>query len=302
MAESADVTVQQLFKQWRSGDAEAGATMAQRFSNWYYAVTAVRLGDKKGKPPLEKAYQNFESGIMEVTRPGDLVEWAYSVVRQQINAAGGRSTGADIPNAITRNRPPSRLLREIRPGLDPDQIQLLHLVYTRTGSEAEVARIAEGQGGMPLGLLRARYTLKRLLKTEVNVPFQETPLELNFDRMPLPLYEAGQLASDDEEVAFEKWMLTDPELCRDVAEFATFALALRAGCLLSEDSSPAPPEPAATPEARPVQRPTPQKTEPVREKPPEVSAPVPQGPNIALFIGIGVGVLIVLVLAFLLLR
>lgn len=300
MAESADVTVQQLFKQWRSGDAEAGAAMAQRFSNWYYAVTAVRLGDKKGKPPLEKAYQNFESGIMEVTRPGDLVEWAYSVVRAQINAAGGRTTGADIPNAITRNRPPSRLLREVRPGLDPDQIRLLHMVYTRAGTDAEIARIAEGQGGMPLGLLRARYTLKRLLKTEANVPFQETPLELNFDRMPLPLYEAGQLANDEEEVAFEKWMLTDPELCRDVAEFATFALALRGGGLMSEES--ATPEAPAPVEPRAEQKPIEPAAEPPRERPQQPPTPTPTGPNPALYIGIAIGVLVVVVLAILLLR
>ena len=41
MAESADVTVQQLFKKWRSGDAESGQSMAQRFSDWYYAIAAV---------------------------------------------------------------------------------------------------------------------------------------------------------------------------------------------------------------------------------------------------------------------
>lgn len=262
MAEAADVTVQQLFKKWRSGDAEAGQAMAQRFSDWYYAIAAVNLGDRKGRAPLDRACQAFAQGIVNVQRSGDLTEWAYALIQQEVAGAGGRASGVDSGNALTGNRPPSRLLREVRASLDPDQAQLLHLVYTGSSDTASIDRLAESQGGMPVAALRARYTLKRLLRTNANVNFQETPLELNFDRAPLPYYEANRLASAEETEALEKWLLGDPAACRDVAEFAAFSHALRGGLLMSEAegeaqaAAPAAPAAPATPVA-PPQRPEP---------------------------------------------
>jgi hypothetical protein len=45
-----------------------------------------------------------------------------------------------------------------------------------------------------------------------------------------------------EEQAFEIWMLSDLRLCKDIAEFAAFALALRGGAYAAH-SEEAPPEP-----------------------------------------------------------
>lgn len=296
MAEAADITVQQLFKKWRSGDAEAGQAMAQRFSDWYYAIAAVHLGDRKGRTPLDRACQAFAQGIVNIHRPGDLTEWAYGLIQQEVSAAGGRIGGADVGNALTGNRPPSRLLREARRGLDHDQIQLLHLVYTGSTDTAEIERLADGQGGMPVALLRARYTLKRLLRSNASVAFQETPLELDLDRSPLPLYEADRLANADEVENFEKWMLSAPSVCRDVAEFAAFSHAIRAGQLVGEESAEATPIEQATPSSRP---------EPVLVKPDQSavekqSGTASKGMSPAL-IAAAVGVVILVVLALVLL-
>lgn len=304
MAESADVTVQQLFKKWRSGDAESGQSMAQRFSDWYYAIAAVNLGDRKGRQPLDRACQAFAQGIVNIQRPGDLVEWAYGLIQQEVGSAGGRSSAGDVGNALTGNRPPSKLLREARRGLDPDQVQLLHLVYSGSTDTAAIDRLAEGQGGMPVAVLRARYTLKRLLRTNANVGFQETPLELNLDRCPLPMYEAGLLASAEEVDAFEKWMLGEASVCRDVAEFAAFTHALRAGLLVGDDREVE--QPASAPALTPHQPPPPQpRPEPVIVRAgPESAAPTakPSGGMNPMLIGGVVVVLIIIVVAIMLLK
>ena len=298
MAESADPTVQQLFKKWRSGDAEAGQTMAQRFSDWYYAITAVRLGDRRGRAPLDRACSAFAQGIVNVTRPGDLTEWAYTLITQEVTSAGGRVPGGDFPNALTREQPPSRLLRQARAGLDPDQVRLLHLFYSGTGPEAEISKVAESQGGMPLALLRARYTLKRWLRTNAEVPFHETPLEIDFDRAPLPYYEAAIMRGADEQAAFERWILSDPRVCRDVAEFAAFALAMRAGGLMSEE-----PEQRAEPPVAEKPAPPPAATSPAPPKAqPPAGVPAPRSPGMLLIGGVAVGIIIVLVVAWLVLR
>ena len=304
MAEAADVTVQQLFKKWRSGDAEAGQIMAQRFSDWYYAIAAVNLGDRKGRAPLDRACQSFAQGIVNIHRPGDLTEWAYGLIQHEMSNAGGRVAGIDLGNALTGNRPPSRLLREVRRNLDPDQVHLLHLVYTGSADAQAIERLAEPQGGMPVAVLRARYTLKRLLRTNTNVNFLETPLELNFDRAPVPYYEADRLTSNDEIEAFEKWMLAEPAVCRDVAEFATFAHALRGGLLLSEDDGDAAAAPAPAqqiPEARATTtRPEPMLVRPDNVEPRQDTA-APSGSPV-LKIVIALAVLLALVLAIYLIK
>ena len=68
----AEPSVQQLFRKWRGGDAEAGKVMAQKFSDWYYAVTTVRVADRSGREPLERACQGFA----QITRAPGAVESA----------------------------------------------------------------------------------------------------------------------------------------------------------------------------------------------------------------------------------
>ena len=69
-------TVIQLFRKWRSGDESAGQEMAQKFSDWYYAISTIRVPGQEGRPPMEAACQSFAQGIITVTRPRALVDWA----------------------------------------------------------------------------------------------------------------------------------------------------------------------------------------------------------------------------------
>lgn len=223
------VPTQQLYQQWRSGDAEAGQAMAQRFSDWYYAVTASRLGDNLGRSPLQRSCTRFQQGIVSITKESELVGWAHGILAEELQTAGGRIAGGDFPNVMTGNRPPSELLAQAREALPADQVRLLAHTYDSSFPLDELSREAEAQGGMPLAVLRARYALKAWLKDNAGVGFSEVPAEPNLDYAPLPLYEAGRMRSAAEETGFEKWLLSNMPLCKDIAEFGVFALALRAG-------------------------------------------------------------------------
>lgn len=252
MAESADPTVQSLFKQWRSGDAAAGQAMAQKFTDWYYAVTTVRLGESGGRAALQRACAGFAQGITTVTRSGDLVDWAHDVLRREVEAAGGRGPGVDAANALTGNRPASALLVQVAPALTETQRRLLHATYTAGTPTAALIEQAEAAGGWPQAVLDARLALKRALRDRAGVALQVVPLSPDLDRAPMPLYEAARMASPDEEGFFEKWLVSDLDLCRDVAEFAVFAHALRAGALPVAVAAPAAPRAVVDPPRSPA--------------------------------------------------
>jgi hypothetical protein len=246
----AEPTVQDLFKRWRGGDAEAGQAMAQKFTDWYYAVSAVRLGDARGRVPLQQACTAFAQGITTVTRAGALVDWAHEIVQREVDGAGGRIDGGDFPNALTGHRSPVHLLEQVRPHLSNDHVTLLHATYAPQTSLEALTALAEEHGGWPLAVLEARYALKRALRDHARVNFSVVPDKPVLDRAPLPLYEAARMATADEDAAFEKWLISELELCRDVAEFATFAHALRSGAFEAPAIAPPPiaapaPAPAA---------------------------------------------------------
>ena len=113
--------------------------------------------------------------------------------------------------------------------------------------------LAEAAGGWPLAVLDARYALKRWLRENARINFSVVPDQADLDRAPMPLYEASRMASAEEEDYFEKWLISDLYLCRDVAEFATFAHALRAGAFKGEHPATmaASPAPAPAPAPRP---------------------------------------------------
>ena len=242
-------TVQDLFKRWRNdGDAQAGMEMAQKFSDWYYAITAARLGDRAGRQPLEVACQAFEQGIVQVTRTSDLIDWAHDLVDRASQSAGGRLAGGDFPNGLTGNRSPTALLQAVRGRLSAEQADLLARTFDRSTSLDDLATRAEQAGGMPHAILEARYALKRVLCDQAQVPLQVLPDRPNLDLAPLPLYEAARMESAAEEASFEKWLISDIELCKDVAEFAAFAHALRAGAFNGAHPTPGvAPRPTATP-------------------------------------------------------
>lgn len=230
-ASGATHDVKALFKAWRGGDAAAGQHMAQRFSDWYYAITAVRLGDQAGRAPLERSCQAFAKGIMTVTRTSELIDWSYSLVIREVQAAGGRTPGGDFPNAMTGGRSPSALVQAAAQALPSDRRALLDMCYDDSVPIDVLTAEAERQGGMPIALLQARYELKRALRDKQGVALTVAPDSPDLDRAPLPMYESNRMGSADEEGYFEKWLITDLDLCQDVAEFATFTHALRLGAL-----------------------------------------------------------------------
>jgi hypothetical protein len=218
MAETDTRSTRQLFNEWRKGDGQAGQAMAQRFADWYYAITTSRLGESLGRAPCDAACAKFGDGIVQVNDAKALVGWAHEIVLRELEASGSpRATDGDEPNAYTGDKHPKELLVQARARL-PDDVELLEAVY------------AGRKGGIDaLAALRARYRVKQWLRDNENVPFEVAPDQPVLDRAPLPLYESGRMATPQEEVHFEQWMISDIDLCRDIAEFAHFAIALRGG-------------------------------------------------------------------------
>ncbi len=228
MAETDTRSTKELFREWHAGDGQAGQVMAQRFADWYYAIATSRLGEERGRIPCENACQRFGEGIVEVTESRNLITWAHDLIVTELEPAGGRATDGDEPNAYTNNQAPKDLLCRARESL-ADEVRLLELVYSGGSDNAEIERLAAPLGGNPLGVLKARYSVKRWLRDQEAVPFEVAPENPVLDRAPLPLYESARMATPAEEINFEHWMISDIDLCKDIAEFAHFAIALRGG-------------------------------------------------------------------------
>jgi hypothetical protein len=229
MADLKTANTQQLYKQWRAGDANAGQAMAQRFSDWYYAVCTCRLGDTHGRGPLQRACVRFQQGIVSVAGAGELVDWAHGLLAEEIKGAGGRIAGGDFPSQLTGGQSPTALVQSASRGLRQEQVRLLAHAYDSDLPLEDVKQEAEALGGYPLAVLQARYALKKELRDKQGIQLGIVPDSANLDAAPLPLYEAGRMNSAAEEAGFEKWMLSDIGLCKDIAEFGPFAQALRGG-------------------------------------------------------------------------
>lgn len=296
MAET--TSIQDLFKQWRSGQAQAGQVMAQRFTDWYYAIAVSRLGDQNCRTPWQRACGRFQQGILKVTNPAELIDWAYGIISDELRVSGGRVAGGDFNNKLTGGRSAVQLLQESSAFLSPETARLLACAYEPQHSIDTLTDMAESAGGMPFAILQARYQLKLRLKEQAKIAFTEVPDSPVLDRAPLPLYEAGRM-SPQEEAGFEKWMLTDPGLCKDIAEFGVFVLALRHGAV----SQPASPSLARTDKVEPVAPPSSSKPE---ARPPDnnkVATNKKPGPNLALLGGVTMVLLIMAVaMLFLFLR
>ena len=285
-------TVIQLFRKWRGGDESAGQEMAQKFSDWYYAISTIRVPGQEGRPPMEAACQSFAQGIITVTRPRALVDWAHDLLERELAQAGyglgqSKPTGSDNPNAMTRDRSPVELLQNVADQINPEQRRVLALAYDSTVDLSVVDKAADPLGGTPFAMLEARYALKRALKATQDVPFAVVPDQADMDRAPISLYEAHRLASGKEISELEKWLLSDIDLCKDIAEFSAFVHALRGGALkayaeLDTASSaakpPAAPEPAPVPEPapEPAPEPTPAPAPKPAPEPPPAPAPAPE--------------------------
>ena len=219
-----------LFGKWQDGDAEAGAEMASRFSNWFYAVSSARMGEVSGRLPLERACQLFSQGVASVGDSKQLVPWAHNIIEVEMLAASQEPPHSDYPSQFTSGRTPSSLLRTCTTEFDVATLQLLVAAYDLDVSDGALRALCEPRGGFPMALLTARYELKRYLAKTESIPFASVPSEPALDLAPLVLYETGRLDEDDAK-SFEKWLLSDRVLCQDVAEYSSFSLALRAGAL-----------------------------------------------------------------------
>ena len=235
MALSQEATLE-LFNRWKSGDADAGQEMAQRFSDWYFALSAARYGEQRSRDGLERACQLFAQGITSVENAQDLEGWAFGLLDGELQELGDPAKGIDEPTRLTGNRLPSRLLRRAVAEAECPSLPLLALTWSPDVDAATLEEAAEQAGGYPKAILEARYELKRWLNTQETVPFAELPDEANLDYLPLPLYEAGRL-SDEEARKFEHWMLDDSTLRLDVTEFSSFSLSMRQGTLQELASS-----------------------------------------------------------------
>jgi hypothetical protein len=246
MSQQGQESLPNLFKQWRGGDAVAGQEMARRFSDWYYAITVSRLGEVEGREPLKRSCDRFAREIVQLNSASKLMDWAQGIIQEELTTAGGRIPGGDFPNALTEKRSPSELLQEAWDELPHGQLHLLAHAYDASYPLDQLVSEAEEAGGFPIAVLRARLDLKRWLRDSRGVPLAVVPDEPDLDCAPMPIYEAGRMKTPVEEARFERWMLSKFELCRDVAEFAVFSLAIRAGALtVGAPAAPAAPAPVA---------------------------------------------------------
>lgn len=219
---------QVLFREWRGGDGDAGGIMAQRFADWYYAIATSRLGEARGRGPCDTACTRFGEGIVNVGDARELIPWAHGLVLAEIEKAGSRARDGDEPNAYTANKKPKALLVQARKALKAE-VELLEATYSGSATPAQLDELAAPLGGNPLGVLKARYRVKQWLRDHAGVPFEVAPDNPVLDRAPLPMYEAARMATSEEEASFEHWMISDIDLCKDIAEFAQFSIALRGG-------------------------------------------------------------------------
>lgn len=225
MSSNTDPKVAELFKTWRVGDAEAGTQLAQRVSDWFYAICSSRYGEAQGYPVFQSASRRFGEGVVGVAHSEDLVPWAHGILSTEIIRAGLTPTAVNVASGYSGGHPPVDLLFAAKAAL-PMEVDVLRRFFTGE-DEASLAPLVEPLGGVPSALLHARYALKRWLKTEYDLPFEITPNEPNMDLFPLSMYESNRMKNESEVSRFEKWMLDNTSLCRDVAEFAPFAAALR---------------------------------------------------------------------------
>ena len=298
MAEAGAPSPQELFKLWQNGDTAAGQKMAQRFTDWYYAVTAVQLGEIAGRSPLERACGTFAQGITTITRSSELLDWAHGIVAREVRSAGGRGPGGDFPNALTGSRSPTDLLLRAKSSLTSTQFELLAATFDAEVPLADLIELSEAHGGWPLAILEARYVLKRALRDGDGIPFTVVPESPDLDRAPMPLYEAARMSSGDEEAFFEKWLLSDIDLCRDVAEFAAFSHALRAGAFRTPmATSPQSPAPPRTTRSSPAMTATSEQDRRISRD--VLDSPEPPPMRLVLWSALGVILVLVVIIAYL---
>lgn len=277
-------STQVLFEAWRRGDAQAGQQMAQRFTDWFFAIAAVHSGEAQGRQGFQAACDRFSQGVAAVPDPRRLGPWAQNVAKELIHAGRPRLDDGDFVGTYTAQHTPKQLLAAAHEDL-PEELALLDAAYR--GSEVND----------PTAVLHARYRVKKWLQQQ-GMPFRVVPTQIDPDLNPLPFYEAGQMGQPNEYVRFELFLLDEPELVQDVAEFAHFAIALRGGV----GDAPPPATTGQAPKPRATVTPgatrkTSLPTESAPSEPVQAAPPAAAGGNdLAKYVPLLIGAVVVLVI------
>lgn len=235
MSTPATLPAQTLFLQWRRGDAASGRLMAQRFTDWYLAICVARLGEHDGKDAARAVCGAFQQGIGKVASPAQLIPWAHGLAKREFEGRSiAHTSSAPRPGAFTKGQAPGEILARARK-VHPAETALLEAFYSGQASTED-----------PSTLLAARATLKDWIQQEVQVSFRASHADP--DLLPLAHYEAHSLHTEADRDAVETWILDEPELSRELVEFAQFALALRRG-IPKEAPTPVAAEPAPASQA-----------------------------------------------------
>lgn len=217
-----------LFVTWNNHqNADVGDRMADRFEKWFDCLTTSKIGENKIKRQvLQSVCQQFGNQLQQVTKPKDLVPFAYEILQTELAQQGDINKQYILPDL---NQTPEDIVQSVWSKLSTTNQNLLLDAYTN-------GKTLPQSSFEPL--LQARYTLKKLI-------FETYYRALDFDwvlvsntpdpdLIPMPLYEANVMNSPTERQYFECWLINAPVICRDIQEFAPFAHALTQGCIQVE--------------------------------------------------------------------
>lgn len=217
-----------LFVTWNNHqNADVGNRMADRFEKWFDCLTATKIGENKIKRQvLQSVCQQFGNQLQQVTKPKDLVPFAYEILQTELAQQGEINKQYTLPDL---SQTPEDIVQSVWGKLSTTNQNVLLDAYANQKTLPQSSLEP---------LLQARYTLKKLI-------FETYYRALDFDwvlvsntpdpdLIPLPLYEANVMHSPTECQYFECWLINAPVICRDIQEFAPFAHALTQGCIQVE--------------------------------------------------------------------
>ena len=217
-----------LFVTWNNHqNADVGNRMADRFEKWFDCLTTSKIGENKVKRQvLQSVCQQFGNQLQQVTKPKELVPFAYEILQTELAQQGDINKQyilADLDKA------PEEVVQSVWGKLSTTNQNLLLDAYTN-GKTLPQSSLEP--------LLNARYTLKKLIfetyYRALDFDWVLVSNTLDPDLIPLPLYESQVMNAPTERQYFECWLINAPVICRDLQEFAPFAHALTQGCIQVE--------------------------------------------------------------------
>ena len=217
-----------LFVTWNNHqNAEVGDRMADRFEKWFDCLTTIKIGENKVKKQVfTKVCQQFGTQLQQVTKPKDLVPFAYEILQTELEQQGELNKQY-VLSGLTDT--PEEVVQQVWSKLSATNQNLILDAYT---NQKKVPQSSLKP------LLQARYALKKLIFEAYykarDFDWVLVSEVLDPDLIPLPLYESNALNNTTERQYFECWLINAPIICRDIQEFAPFAHALTQGCIQVE--------------------------------------------------------------------